>query len=199
MIYGGAMIEPTTMEISEDLLTLSRRLDWRFVFANPRLQHVVVAGKPDDELLNALQALSDHVSIWQGQSVELCDMLVMLNPSSSLCWRALETINPARFYIEFEGYNLTFRLRRMLASACCVIAARYRGYSNIRSFWYWPDIANANRIIPLSQSEALLFVLAKGRSDFRTNLKMTGLSLLLRTGLLALIIKSLGVAGERHV
>jgi len=44
-----------------------------------------------------------------------------------------------------------------------------------------------------------LFVLAKGRSDFRTNLKMTGLSLLLRTGLLALIIKSLGVAGERHV
>lgn len=193
------MIESTAMEISENLLTLSRRLDWRFVFSNPRLHHVVVAGKPDDELLNALQALSEHVSIWQGQSVELCDMLVMLNPSSSLCWHALEAINPVRFYIEFEGYNLTFRFRRMLALVWCVIAARYSGYGNIRSFWHWPDIANANRIIPLSQSEALLFVLAKGRSDFKTNLKMTGLRLLLRTGLLLLIIKSLGLSGERRV
>lgn len=193
------MVKPMTSEFNDNLLALSRRLDWRFVFANPSLQHVVVAGRLDDNLLNALMALSDHVSIWQGQSVESCNMLVMQNPSSSLCRRALETINPMRFYFEFGSQSLNFRMRRVFDLSFCIAAARSSGYSAVRSFWHWPDIANANRIIPLSQSEVLSFILAKGRSDFKTSLKMTSLNLLRRTGLLVLIIKSLGIAGERSV
>jgi hypothetical protein len=189
----------STLEINDNLLSISRRLDWRFVFANPSLQHVVVAGQPDDDLLNALMALSDHVSIWQGQSVESCSMLVMQNPSSSLCRRALETIKPVQFYFEFGSHSLNFRIRHVFDRALCIAAARNSGYTAIRSYWHWPDIANANRIIPLSQSEALSFVLAKDRSDFKTSLKMAGLNSLRQTGLLVLIIKSLGIAGERAV
>jgi hypothetical protein len=72
------------------------------------------------------------------------------------------------------------------------------GYQRIRTFWHWPDIVNANRIIPLSQSEPFSFVLANGDRGSRARLLIFAVDVLRRTGLLALMVNGLSIVGERH-
>jgi hypothetical protein len=187
------LTEPATIDTNNDPLRLSRRLDWRFMFADPGLTRVIVAGEPDSELIHALEQFSDHVLAWQGRSVESCDMLVMHDPSFSLFRDALKALQPERFHVEFDGKGLKERWQRFL----CLVYMAFLNRWEFRRFWYWPDITNANRIIPLFRLEPMAFVIAKGENDVRTRWKIAALDIFRRTIFFSLLVNGLSIAGER--
>ena len=84
-----------------DRLALARRLDWRFLLADPRLGRVAVAGRPDPELLDALGAFAETIV---DDPNERAEVVVVHAPTAAGVRAAIERVAPGgSIVIELVG------------------------------------------------------------------------------------------------
>lgn len=190
-------IEDTTQNSEDSQLQLVRRLDWRFLFEEVELGHVAYGGQQDEELWQALSTFSGTLTrVSELDNLQSVDCLVLKNPSLSEFQNSLKSLKlGARFYVEFQRKRSQITLNRF--HYLYISAARRLGYHHLQSNWHWPNFAEANRIIPLSSPEGLAYVYAKGRTDKKTQLKVFGLSQLVRTRLLHSLVTCLSLTGAK--
>ena len=172
----------------DELLPLSRRLDWRFLLPDPTLNRVTFSGPESSTLLVALQRFSRELAE-QGQPT---DLLVMIDPTLADFMRHIGSA--AAFYLELNRPTWQKRLRQAAAPTGYLRAAARAGFQ-ADSYWHYPDFEAATRIIPLSVASPLLNVVAKNRHDAKTRLKVAGMGWLLKSGALARTVPCLSIIG----
>lgn len=179
------------MESSVDeLLPLSRRLDWRFLLPDPTLNRVTFIGPQSSTLLHALQRFSLE-SVEPGQQT---DLVVMTDPTLADFKRHINSASA--FYLELNRPTWPKRLTQAAAPTSYLRAAAKAGFQ-ADAYWHYPDFEAATRIIPLSVTSPLLNVIAKNRHDTKTRLKVAGMGWLLKSGMLARTVPCLSIIGYK--
>lgn len=174
----------------DELLPLSRRLDWRFLLPDPSLNRVIYIGPEASTLQKALRQFSrEWVAV--GQSA---DLVVLADVTLSDFKQHVSSASS--FYVELYRPTWAKRLSQAGAPTSFLRAAAKAGFQ-AEAYWHYPDFENATRIIPLSVTAPLLNVVAKNRRDTKTRVKVTGMGLLLESGLLARTVPSLSIIGFR--
>jgi hypothetical protein len=175
----------------DELLPLSRRLDWRFLLPDPTLNRVLYLGPDETLLIESLQRFSRSVAQVAGLQH---DVAVLVNPSPRTFTKVLPTVG--LFYIELSRPMWTHRVLHWAAPGIYLRIARKHGFQ-AQTYWQYPDFDAATRIIPLFELSPLLHVVSKDRRDLRTRMKMRGMAVLLKSGLLAHSVSCLSIVGYR--
>lgn len=173
----------------DELLPLSRRLDWRFLLPDPTLNHVAYLGPSSSALLQALQRFSREMTRDESHTAELA---VLVDPTLRDFVRCIGSAS--RFYIELRRPSLQARLAQFTVPTSFLRAAAQAGFT-ADAYWHYPDFEAATRIIPLSVAPPLLSVIAKNRRDTKTRIKTVGMGLFLKSGLLARTVPCLSIIG----
>lgn len=173
----------------DELLPLSRRLDWRFLLPDPMLSKVAYIGPGESHLLQALERLSREII---RDSDQPTDITVLVDPTLSDFTRSIRV--SSRFYIELRRPSLQKRLGQLAAPESFLRAAAKAGFT-ADAYWHYPDFEATTRIIPLSAATPLLSVVAKNRHDAKTRIKTAGMRLFLKSGLLAKTVPCLSIIG----
>lgn len=165
--------------------TLVRRLDWRFLLPEPRLESVVFAGPAQSGLLAALH----HA----GESVVRAEASGSVSPEEeSQCPVAVvqgaerervETAHPhlARggwLYWETRwsgarpavGASRGATLRQARTSEDVRVVLRSLGYERIALHWHYPDFETCRWMVPLDDPAAGAWFLSRDRGRFPTAL-----------------------------
>jgi len=191
-------IEPVPSD-PVDLLGLARRLDWRFLLADPRLGQVVVVGAPDPDLLASLGRFAGSVAVGgEGPG----DLVVACRPSPADLRAAIGRVGQGgSIVVELVGRpRPRFRRARLLtAGSANAVAARLRrdGFADVATYWTWPDHATCAEIVPLDDPPLLRLALARRRAGRASLLKARLARLLLGAGLGAAILPATTVVGRR--
>ena len=107
-----------------DRLTLARRLDWRFLLADPRLGRVLIAGTPDPDLVAALEAFSGAIVV---DPTERADVVVVHAPTAAVVRGAIERVAPGgSIVIELVGRARPGRTGQLAAASAGDVAERLR-------------------------------------------------------------------------
>lgn len=172
----------------DELLPLSRRLDWRFLLPDPTLGRVSYVGKESSPLFHALRRFSGE---WvpAGQSV---DLIVLTDANLSDFKKHI--VSASAFYVELNRPTWPLRLRQASAPTSYLRAAAKAGFQ-ADAYWHYPDFEAATRIIPFSAASPLLNVVAKNRRDKKTRIKVAGMEWLLKSGALARTVPCLSIIG----
>lgn len=180
-----------------DMLGWARRLDWRFLLADPRLGRVVVTGAPDTMLLAALGRFAGSVVVGEGTPA---DVVVACRPSPADLRAAIGRAGPGgSIVVELVGRPRPRRGGRLTAASANAVAARLRrdGFADVATYWTWPDHANGAEIVPLDDPSLLRLALARRRGSRHSVLKARFARALLRAGLGAAILPATTVVGRR--
>ena len=172
----------------DELLPLSRRLDWRFLLPDPTLNRFAFVGPEASTLLHALQRFSRE-RVERGQ---LADLVVLTD--ATLTDFRHHISSASAFYLELNRPTWPKRLRQAAAPTNYLRAAAKAGF-RADAYWHYPDFEAATRIIPLSVASPLLNVIAKNRRDTKTRIKVAGMGWLLKSGLLARTVPTLSIIG----
>jgi hypothetical protein len=173
----------------DELLPLSRRLDWRFLLPDPTLNRVAYVGPESSSLLPALQRFSRELVTGD---IQPSDLVVLTDPTLSDFKNHINSASA--FYVELHRPSWQMRLRQVAAPSTFLRAAAKAGF-NADAYWHYPDFEAATRIIPLSIASPLLHVIAKNRHDIKTRIKTTAMGWFLKSGLLARTVLCLSVIG----
>lgn len=173
----------------DELLPLSRRLDWRFLLPDPTLNQVAYVGPDTSNLLQALQRFSREIIRHEDQPA---DLAVMVDPTLRDFLRCIRST--PRFYVELRRPSIQARLGQVTVPTSLLRAAGQAGFT-ADAYWHYPDFEAATRIIPLSIASPLLSVVAKNRHDTKTRVKTIGMGLFLKSGLLARTVPCLSIIG----
>ena len=173
----------------DELLPLSRRLDWRFLLPDPTLNQVAYTGPSESHLLRALERLSREIIRDPRQPA---DIAVLVDPTLPDFMRSIRI--SSRFYVELHRPSVKARLSQFPIPGNFLRAAATAGFT-ANAYWHYPDFEAATRIIPLSVATPLLSVVAKNRQDTKTRIKTAGMGLFLESGLLARTIPCLSIIG----
>ena len=179
------------------MLGWARRLDWRFLLADPRLGRVVVTGTPDPGLLAALGRFAGSVSV-AGETP--ADVVVACRPSPAELRAAVGRVGPGgSIVVELVGRPRPRRGGGLTAASANAVAARLRreGFVDVATYWTWPDHVGGAEIVPLDDSPLLRLALGRRRADRSSRLKARLAGTLLRAGLGAAIIPATTVVGRR--
>lgn len=179
-----------------DRLEWARRLDWRFLLADPRLGRVAVSGTPDPGLLAALGRFAGSVSV-AGETP--ADVVVACRPSPEGLRAAIGRVAPGgSIVIELVGRPRARRGRGLTAASANAVAARLRrdGFVDVATYWTWPDHVSCAEIVPLDDPGLLQLALSRRRGDRSSRLKARLAGALLRAGLGAAIIPATTVVGR---
>lgn len=179
------------------MLRLARRLDWRFLLADPQLGRVVVAGAPDAALLAALGRFAGSVDVG-GEAP--ADVVVACRPSPAELRAAIPRAGPGgSIVVELVGRPRARRAGGLTAASANAVAARLRrvGFADVATYWTWPDHANGAEIVPVDDPPLLRLALARRRGGRPSLLKARLARMLLRAGLGAAILPATTVVGRR--
>ncbi|HZL85584.1 MAG TPA: hypothetical protein VFD07_09435 [Candidatus Krumholzibacteria bacterium] len=198
----------------DDTLQLSRRLDWRFLLADPTLRHVALLGDDDPQLVQGLRWTSSSLSLldlgWSfaaGQEPRF-DLVVLRSPRLADAQRAAALVDhDGCLYWEIERNQmarpwcawierLPFRFGERRAP-CRPERLRAHlqglGFSDIRVYWHRPDFHRALEIVPIENQHLLDYVLDGPSGHFVGKVKRIFGRLLLRIGLLQALVPCLSV------
>lgn len=195
-------------------LQLCRRLDWRFLLADPTLRHVALLGDDDPQLVQGLRWTSRSLSLldlgWSfavGQEPRF-DLVVLRSPRLADAQRAAALVDPRGcLYWEIE--------RNHVGRPWCAWIDRLRfgagerrapcrperlrahlqglGFSDIRVYWHRPDFHRALEIVPIENQKLLDYVLDGPAGHLGGKVKRMLGRLLRRTGLLQGLVPCLSV------
>lgn len=181
------------MESSADeLLPMSRRLDWRFLLPDPTLNRVIYVGPESSTLRSALQRFSlDLIT----EADKAADRAVLVDPTLANFKHVLYLVDA--FYVELHRCSWSIRLNQIMLPTAFTRAAHKAGFS-VSTYWHYPDFEAATRIIPMSVASPLLNVITKNRHDMKTRIKALGMRWFLESGLLTRTIPCLGVVGFKR-
>lgn len=203
-------------EISSDaLLQASRRIDWRFLLPDPTLAKVAYIGPGKTPLLESLRRFSEILIAIEGNQDSLennhnFDVLVIKEPASLELNRAVKLVKPGG-YIYIEGYggwqfireniiNLSNRGRSPFSLRWPKFYSNMlgqKGYTEIQTFWHWPDFESCKRIIPLNDHAVIEYVLFQGKSHERPGLFSFVEALLRKSTVLERMISHFSIVGVR--
>ena len=176
----------------DELLPLSRRLDWRFLLPDPSLNRVTYNGLESSLLHQALTRFSREI-IQDSEDLS-ADLAVLVDPTLSNFKRRIHSVSS--FYVELRRPSWQARFRQVTAPMNFLRAAAQAGFT-ADAYWHYPDFEAATRIIPLSVSSPLMHVIAKNRSDTKTRIKVAGMRWFLKIGLLARTVPCLSIIGYK--
>jgi hypothetical protein len=183
-----------------DRLVTVRRVDWRFLLAQPRPRRVVYLGEHADDLVAALREISDDVRLGvPAGATGVCDVLVVVRPTPEELARAPAILRPGGWiYIEtgglLRGRGRTGALRGVSA---CVRALRRLEFENVTAQWHFPDFESCLEIVPLGDRRALSLSLRRRQRRLGTRLLVLAARLALRLRLLPHLVPSASVVGSR--
>ncbi len=178
------------MEYPDELLPLSRRLDWRFLLPDPSLRRVYYRGPAGSLLFKALRRLSTEVV---DDSASRNDLAVLVNPSVREFKQALAT--SGSFYVELHRRTWPQRLLRRTTPKRYLRLAEACGFQ-AQAYWHYPSFDAANRMIPLAVAPPVLHVVAKEGRGLRARLKTFGMYLFFKSGLLVRTVSCLSIVGS---
>ena len=185
------------------ILTI-RRLDWRFLLPDPRLENVACIGTPAADLIAALEAfssrftnLADVNSAAKRIAEPRFDVLVASRAKQAEIEAALPLLKPGGFlYWEVERSNVTG-----VAKFCSIYSYRKHlkklKLGDIQIHWHRPNFVACKEIIPLENSSALNFAFAKGHVGLKGRVKEFGGKLLKISGLLAFVVPCFSIVAKK--
>lgn len=175
----------TRPQRSDELLQLSRRLDWRFLLPEPRLQQVAYFGPAESTLVTALKTFSESLTMLpaaptaaRAATPPRFAVVVAVAPAPAALAGISEVLLPGGcLYVEL-GSVFAGRKRRAgqgwrqaLSGPQEYVAALQRlGFEQVVAYWHRPSFAAAAQIIPLRDPLALQFVLGRRSHDWKNRL-----------------------------
>jgi hypothetical protein len=185
-------------------LQSSRRLDWRFLFPDPRLRRVACLGARDGELLVALKQFSEFLEILPPglgsargrKGVASFDLVVLQSPAPRDLQTAFAILKPGGYlYWEFDRAELR-RIRSVRAYRR--LLEQYNP-SQIETYWHRPNFSECLEIIPLQDQRALKFAFSRARNNLSGRLKMAAGRVLRSTGLLPSVVRCFSFTARKAV
>jgi hypothetical protein len=185
-------------------LQTSRRLDWRFLFPDPRLRRVACLGARDGELLVALKQFSEFLEILPPglgstlgrRGAASFDLVVLQSPTPRDLHTAFAILKPGGYlYWEFDRAELK-RIRSVRAYRR--LLEQYSP-TQIETHWHRPNFSECLEIIPLEDQRALKFALSRARNSFSGRLKMAAGRALRRMGLLPSVVRCFSFTARKAV
>lgn len=175
---------------SDSSLQLSRRLDWRFLLPEPRLQRVALFDAPQSLLARALQHFSEELAIFENADYARAtdfDIVVLARPSLTLLTPAMKLLVPGgHLYAEVQHawrwrdeHKLPTHALRLPKIVDWQAELSRLGFAQIEAHWHRPTFEQAVQIIPLDDASAMDFVFKRRSEDLISQLKFaTGRSLM---------------------
>lgn len=187
-----------------DLLTASRRVDWRFLLPDPALGHVACTSRADAALRHSCELFAASLSTLDGKgpdpSPESADVLVLVDPDVAALRRAREFLRPGGWvYVEIHGV-LTRRGRRSrrprFPSDYAAELGRL-GFDDVQASWHWPDFDSCTQILPLGARDVIRSALLSRREGRGHSPGLMVARLLVASQLLPFAVTHASVIGRR--
>ena len=199
-------------------LQIVRRLDWRYLFPDPRLRRVACVGAQDGELVSALKRFSEFLEIVPScngtlpspRMEPLFDWIVLQSSSQQDLQLAGDLLKPGGYlYWEVDrrssrrlNRESRSRTRQNGASRVRFIRTYCRrlewlGFSEIAAYWHRPNFQKCLEIIPIQDPCALHHVFSRPRSDFSGRLKLAAGRVLSGSGILSLWVPCFSLAAKK--
>lgn len=163
----------TTPEHAEELLQASRRLDWRFLLPDPRLDRVAYIGPKPTALVSALKLFATTLKTFGGSEVfeadyTRYDVVVVGNPDYRQLRLATDLVRPGGFlYVEARGLlssrqqfsqsiaQVLTRHKRLWSPRDYISVLKQLRMDGAEAYWFWPNWDAATKIIPLDGQAGL--------------------------------------------
>jgi aminoglycoside phosphotransferase len=144
------------------VLEAARRVDWRFLLADPRLGRVLLVGDVAGPELEALRVFSESVTVTSTPAAQdlgsAFDVAVVRQPTRLALQVAARALTAdGVLYVEVEPRTFRGR-RRSLRPAAVRAALESLDLRSIAPAWHWPDFQSCTRIVPLTSAENLRYV-----------------------------------------
>ena len=175
--FSEAEILTEKSQRDRQILTI-RRLDWRFLLPDPRLENVAYIGAPAADLIAALEAFSSRLtnladvnSAAKRIAEPQFDVLVASRAKQAEIEAAMPLLKPDGFlYWEVERSKLdgaakfrsVFSYRKYLKKL---------KFDDIQIYWHRPNFVACKEIIPLENPAALNFAFTKGHVGLKGRAK----------------------------
>lgn len=177
-----------------------RRLDWRFLLADPALGDVVVTGRPDAELMSALETHAAHVAVESPGRLTPAELVLAHRPTGPELIAAIDRVAPDGWIVvELAGRRGLRRAATLTTGAVDAVEARLRreGFVDLAGYWTWPDHSTCLEIVPLDQPAVLRTSLDRRRSGRRARLKARAVAAAFRVGLGPAVLPAITLVGRR--
>jgi len=188
---------------TDELLQLSRRVDWRFLLADPHLGHVATLGLISPELRASLAAFSvavdelDETTLPSAEPARY-DLLVSCTPSHALLHAAEKLLRPeGAIVIEWSNRRWPFSSPTGLTLGRCRAELASLGFDEVRNYWHWPNFASCSDIVPLDDPEMFAYAISKHARGLRAWSGRAAAACLLRSGLLARVLPCVSLVAQR--
>ena len=143
-------------------LQIARRLDWRYLLPDFRLCRLILIGRPQGGLLEALQLFSEKLSVISSSAQPMqplpanCDVAVVCSSEPGAVALACSALRTGGYlYWELGTTRWRFSLRS------CHAALKEHGFDEIKVYWCRPSFEECLEMIPLGEPSALTFALSR--------------------------------------
>jgi len=188
-------------------LQLVRRLDWRFLLPNPKLNRVLYLGERCEPLISALSHFSKSFCVYASENPLLgFDLAVVRSRKFSDVGKAYELLDhDGHLYWEMtraRGFDLlpTFWQKNGQRESRAFWnleknreALQRIGFTNIEVYWHRPNFENCLDIVPLQDRPALDYFFSHTRNGGAGKFKTATGQFLRNTGLLNYVISSISM------
>jgi hypothetical protein len=192
------MIETRRPSAADDLLTASRRIDWRFLLS-PEFGTVAIGDGADPALADALHRFSSSVTTVRdfGTALAQYDLIVLVDPSRDEVAAAARALAAGGWlYVQVSALRPR-PLRRPRLLPAYVRALRRAGLDDVAGYWHFPDLVSCEEIVPIASTGALKFSFGRRRTAPLARAKARLAVLLAKTRLLGYFVAHGSVVGRR--
>lgn len=199
-----ATIEKEPSPTAETYLQASRRVDWRFLLPDPKLERVAYAGAKEGELVNSLRLFSNSLTLLAPPAVgqeAYYDVVVAHDPEPSHLPALAKAVRHGG-YLYLELYGTTWWLRKgkykgLLHPAKYAALLQETGLSQIQAYWHWPDFNACIRIISLEHASSLQFALSLRQDSVIGRVRAMILQRIIESGMLARLAPCFSLVAQR--
>lgn len=202
-IASDTVVAAPARESREALL---KRLDFRFLLADQRLECVGYFGPTAGPLFSALSQFCESVHLLPEKgSASKYSLLVMRNPRPL----DIKAVGPyvacgGTIYAEIErpfqaelapDFSVAAWHLRPLSSY--LVLLRRLGFASVDAFWHRPDFDRCVEIVPLSSAQALQYVLSRSTDSLTSKIQASVGRVALRTGSLRELVPCFSLISAR--
>jgi aminoglycoside phosphotransferase (APT) family kinase protein len=178
----------------DDLLRIARRLDWRFLLADPNPRRIAFVGVRNRILRDALTEICSQPVFfdWPPQPGEISDSFDLVLVTSS---RPEDARNSA--HLVAPGGSLRWELRGRLSTSDAEDALRRAHFESVETYWNRPDFENCLEEIPIGTGGILDHVLRGGEHGAAGEIRRAVARLLRKVGWLDTVAPCRSLHAER--
>jgi hypothetical protein len=202
-----------TVQHAEELLQASRRLDWRFLLPDPRLDRVAYIGPKPTALVSALKLFATTLKTFGSSEVRegdytRYDVVVVANPDYRQLRLGTDLLRPGGFlYVEACGLlSSRQQFGRLLTQALTnhkrlwspqdyITVLKQLRMDGAEAYWFWPNWDASTKIIPLAGPAGLnqAFGLEQSGRGVKGRLLATGKRWFMHSRLFEKVIPYFGI------